>query len=209
MASSKMALARQREMEAWRLRAQGMTTTEIAERLGVRQNSVSKMLKRVLERSLREMPDKVAEVLFQQKEALEYLLFEAITEWNKSRQPLRRVKRYERQELVGDGDKQKVVTLVTEEKETEDRLGDVRYLEQAREILEDIRELFGLRVGDTTVQQFFYSANGMMQVNNNAAEPADTTNGLAEALAILEEAGAIAPGSMEAIAGQADEVHSA
>lgn len=128
---------RTRERRAMELAVLGWSQHHIAEDLGISQAAVSKLLKRVETRLLRE----AAETLGRQKARhalrLEHLFAEAMRAWNESKADTTR--RRQRKTQGGDGTGATVAEIVVENQH-----GDPRYLDEARKALADHRKLWGL-----------------------------------------------------------------
>ena len=140
-------LARQREQVAFDLAAtKGLTETQIAEELAkqglgeVTQQAVSKMLRRVEERMLKETSGKVKRKKVRHEAALMKIYRDAMAAWEESKKPQKSLTT--KQGPAGEnGEPGKV-------KESQsvlrDQDGDPRYLDQARQALADIRRIWGV-----------------------------------------------------------------
>lgn len=116
--------------EAWRLRVElGLQYREIAKRLGISLETVARYLKRERKLFGKLHTDLVEEMSKEHIEALQVMLAEAIGAWERSKQPLKI--------RLADG------SIVDKE-----RLGDPRYLEEARQIMADMRKVVGADAPD-------------------------------------------------------------
>jgi hypothetical protein len=129
------ALTLQRERDAWRLRQRGWSLARIADALQVSEPSAWKMLNRVAERYHADLASMVATARRQQIAQLEHIADEALQAWEASKQEVRTVTRRKR-EVDGR-------TVQEATQEDVQRLPDVRYLQEARAALADIRSLLG------------------------------------------------------------------
>jgi predicted transcriptional regulator len=129
---------RTRELRAMELTVRGWPQQEIAADLGVSQPAVSKILKRVELRLLRELTTTVERQKVRHTVRLEHLFAEAIRAWEASKgDSTRRRQRKTQGEPARPG--ATVAEIVIE-----NRHGDPRYLEEARKALADHRRLWGL-----------------------------------------------------------------
>jgi transcriptional regulator with XRE-family HTH domain len=115
----------------------GWSQPQIAGDLGISQAAVSKLLKRIETRLLRELAETVQRQKARQTLRLEHLFAEAIRAWNESKADTTR--RRQRQTQGGNGAGATVAELVVENQH-----GDPRYLDEARKALADQRKLWGL-----------------------------------------------------------------
>ena len=115
----------------------GWTQPQIARDLGISQAAVSKILKRIETRQLREWAETRERQKTKQTLRLEHLFAEAIRAWHESKADTTR--RRQRQTQDGDGAGATVAELVVENQH-----GDPRYLNEARKALADQRKLWGL-----------------------------------------------------------------
>jgi hypothetical protein len=140
-------LARQREQVAFDLAAtKGLTETQIAEELAkqglgaVTQQAVSKMLRRVEERMLKEMTGRVKAMKARQTLALQKIQRDAMAAWEESKKPQKSLTT-KHGAAGANGEPGKV----TESQSVlRDQDGDPRYLDQARQALADIRKIWGV-----------------------------------------------------------------
>jgi predicted transcriptional regulator len=128
---------RTRELRALELTVLGWSQPQIAGDLGISQAAVSKLLRRIETRLLRELAETVQRQKARQTLRLEHLFAEAMRAWNESKADTTR--RRQRQTQGGDGAGATVAELVVENQH-----GDPRYLDEARKSLADQRKLWGL-----------------------------------------------------------------
>jgi predicted transcriptional regulator len=129
---------RTRELRAIELSTIGRSQHEIAAELGVSQAAVSKMLKRVEIRVLREIAETVERQKARHTLRLEHLFSEAMHAWGESKADTTR--RRQRKTQGGQAGAGATVAEVV----VENQHGDPRYLEQARKALADHRKVWGL-----------------------------------------------------------------
>jgi transcriptional regulator with XRE-family HTH domain len=115
----------------------GWSQPQIARDLGISQAAVSKILKRIETRQLREWAETLGRQRVKQTLRLEHVFAEAMGGWHESKADTTR--RRQRQTLGGDGAEATVAELVVENQH-----GDPRYLDEARKALADQRKLWGL-----------------------------------------------------------------
>ena len=128
---------RTRELRAMELAVLGWSQPQIAADLGISQAAISKLLKRIETRLLRELAESAQRQKARQTLRLEHLFAEAMRAWNESKADTTR--RRQRQTQGGDGAGATVAELVVENQH-----GDPRYLDEARKALADQRKLWGL-----------------------------------------------------------------
>jgi predicted transcriptional regulator len=133
-----------RDARAWELRTRCWTQERIAAELSVNQGTVSRILKRLEARALREIARKVERVKARQTEQLEFIASEAMGEWERSKKDAERIHTVERKKTEGDGTTASTTTTTTTDETVEGRIGDSTLLEQARGALKDIRAIWGL-----------------------------------------------------------------
>src|SRR5712692_5967519 len=139
-------LSRQREARAWDLALKGKTERSIAVELAkaglgtVSAPAVHQMLERVEKRILEELKGKTDHQKSRQTAALWKLYDEAMEAWERSKKP--------QKQMVSkhgpgndDGRPGSVVESTSTIREND---GDPRYLAEARQILQDIRKIWGL-----------------------------------------------------------------
>ena len=129
---------RTRELRALELATLGRSQPAIAADLGVSQAAVSKILKRVELRLLRELADTVERQKARQTLRLEHLFAEAMQAWTDSKAD--RTRRRQRKTQAGSGGTGATVAEIV----IENHHGDPRYLDQARKALADYRKVWGL-----------------------------------------------------------------
>ncbi len=125
--------AREHERRAWELRQQGQTQEQIAAELGVTHQSVSRILRRVSERTVRQLAEDVLLHKLVQNARLDHIIDEAMQAWERSKLPAVRAVR----KTHDSGAEVLVVT-------TTSQCGDVDYLTLVREALADQSRLWGL-----------------------------------------------------------------
>ena len=114
----------------------GWSQHQIADDLGISQAGVSKLLKRVETRVLRELADTLERQKARHTLRLEHLYTEAIRAWTESQADATRRRQRKSQGARGDAMVAEVVT--------ENQHGDPRFLDEARKVLADHRKLWGL-----------------------------------------------------------------
>ncbi len=129
---------RMRELRAIELATLGRSQPAIAADLGVSQAAVSKILKRVELRLLRELADTVERQKARHTLRLEHLFAEAMQAWAQSKTDTTR--RRQRKTQGGQAGTGATVSEIV----VENHHGDPRYLEQARKALADHRKVWGL-----------------------------------------------------------------
>lgn len=128
---------RTRELRVMELAILGWSQHQIAADVGVSQAAISKILKRVEERVLRELAETVERQKARQTLRLEHQYAEAMRAWEASKADTTR--RRQRKTQGGTGTGATMAELVVENQH-----GDPRYLEAARKALADGRKLWGL-----------------------------------------------------------------
>ena len=116
----------------------GWSQHQIAGDLGISQAAVSKILKRVELRLLRELTDTVERQKARQSIRLEHLFAEAMRAWENSKADSTR--RRQRKTQGGGGAAGATIAEVV----VENQHGDPRYLDEARKTLGDHRKIWGL-----------------------------------------------------------------
>ena len=127
---------RTRELRAMELAVLGWSQPQIAADLGISQAAVSKLLKRIETRLLRELAETVQRQKARHTLRLEHLFAEAMRAWNESKADSTR--RRQRKTESGHGGASVAEIVV------ENQHGDPRYLDEARKALADHRKLWGL-----------------------------------------------------------------
>ena len=128
----------EREVRAMELAVQGWSQRRMAAELSISQPAVSKLLRRVEERMLRELAEDVERQKARQTLRLEHLYGEAVRGWEQSKTDATRRRR--RKPDAGAG---RAGTTVAE-LVVENQHSDPRFLEQGRKALADLRTLWGL-----------------------------------------------------------------
>jgi hypothetical protein len=126
---------RTRELRTLELATLGWSQHQIAADLGISQAAVSKTLKRVELRLLRELSETVDRQKARQTVRLELLFAEALRAWTESKADSTR-----RRQRKGEGGTATNIAELT----VENSHGDPRYLGEARQALADARKLWGL-----------------------------------------------------------------
>lgn len=129
---------RTRELRVMELTVLGWSQHQIAAEVGVSQAAVSKILKRVELRVLRELSAMVERQKARHTLRLEHLYAEAVHAWDESKGDTTR--RRQRKSDGGAGGGGATVAEIV----VENQHGDPRYLEEARRALADHRKLWGL-----------------------------------------------------------------
>jgi hypothetical protein len=121
------------EQRSWELRARGMTTRAIAAELGIDQSYVVRLLRKTEARVLAEAEEICRGVKILQSEQIEHLYGEVMAAWEGSKKFPKLV----RKRKLPDGTVEKVVEVRTS-------VGDVKFISEARALLESHRRLWGL-----------------------------------------------------------------
>lgn len=129
---------RTRELRTTELAVRGLSQHQIAADLGVSQAAVSKILRRVESRLLRELTATVERQKARQTLRLEHLFAEAVHAWEDSKADSTR-RRQRKSDGASGGAGVTVAELVVENQH-----GDPRYLDEARKALADQRKVWGL-----------------------------------------------------------------
>ena len=134
------------ESRAWDLAQRAWTQRRIARELGVSQPAVCGMLARVNSRVLKRLEADVALKKAEQTQILEHLLDEAVQAWDRSKTPRKRAskKTTSRQSGVAGPDGNPVAPNESSIQEATERDGDPAFIGLARDILADIRTIWGL-----------------------------------------------------------------
>ena len=182
---------RTREARALELATLGWSQHQIAADLGITQAAVSKLLKRVELRLLRELADQVERLKVRQTLRLERLYAEALHAWEASKADTTRRRQRQTQGQAGS----RAGTLA--ELVVENQHGDPRYLDEARKALADHRKVWGLEAP----QQFDVrtSRNPYAGMTEEALREA-----LARQTALIGEAAPAAGGAFPTPAGSAE-----
>jgi predicted transcriptional regulator len=129
---------RTRELRVMELSVLGWSQHQIAGDLGISQAAVSKILKRIELRVLRELADTVERQKARQSLRLEHLFAESMRSWQDSKADSTR-RRQRKTDGGRSGGGATVAEIVVENQH-----GDPRYLEEARKALADHRKIWGL-----------------------------------------------------------------
>jgi transposase len=129
---------RTRELRAMELAVLGWSQPQIAADLGISQAAVSKLLKRIETRVIRELAETVERQKARQALRLEHQYAEAMRAWEDSKADTTRKR--QRKTQSGSGGTDATVAEVV----VENQHGDPRYLEVARKALADVRKVWGL-----------------------------------------------------------------
>lgn len=171
----------QRERDAWRLRQRGWSLARIADALGISEPSVWKIINRVAGRYHAELGQMVASMRRQQLAQLEYIADEALQAWELSKKETRTTMRRKRQT---DG------TVVDEAMQKEEsRLPDIRFLQEARAALADMRTLLGVDAPARAEVTHTIMASAEIDVQRPADE--QSSERISEIIAALAESGAL------------------
>lgn len=128
------------EERAFELRVKGHSQIEIAKELGLTQQGVSLILKRVTKKYAKIFLDNVAHIKNEQVSQLENVASEAMSAWYKSKERFNsNKKKYHASKIVNG--KGALSEQLTEDK---DQYGDPRYLHEFRKAKEDIRKVLGV-----------------------------------------------------------------
>jgi predicted DNA-binding protein YlxM (UPF0122 family) len=142
-------VAREREVKAWSLAVAGRTHTEIAKELGVTQQAVSQMLRRLEQRVIAQLSDKIETLKARQLARLEHIYGQAMAAWTTSKDPRKKSRRKKLTTLsaamVPNGTPA-LPTGVREETSDQAETSDGNFLllETALHALADQRKLLGL-----------------------------------------------------------------
>lgn len=207
MARVSREVTRQIESDSWELRLQGLSHQQIADRIGRDRSTVSKALKRVEKRVLREMQADVALVKARQTAMLEHIAGQALQAWEESKKTKRFVKRATERERIeapnaANGqtpDDQKKTSGLEKVKEHEEQrvevqTGEVAYLDRAMTALGDIRKIWGI---DEPQGIAAVIATGEVD-KKRQTKPDDSPTFAAQVFDILAEAGALDAGVTDA-----------
>jgi predicted DNA-binding protein (UPF0251 family) len=129
---------RTREIRAMELAVLGWSQHQIAADLGISQPAVSKLLKRVEERVLRELAGTIERQKARQTLRLEHQFAQLMGAWEKSKADTTRKR--QRKTQGGSGGPDATVAEIV----VENHHGDPRYVEAARRVLADQRKIWGL-----------------------------------------------------------------
>lgn len=138
----------QREIEAFDMRARGLSLRSIARELGLSHERVRQILLAIDARELAGLSEHYAALKVEQNSRLETIVEESFGAWFQSREPQRQV----RQTTNADGEETTVTVLV-------EQTGNPSYLDRARNALADQRSLWGLDVAAAEQDEFFSIAD--------------------------------------------------
>ena len=147
--------ARDLELRIWTLLSEGKSPSAIAREVGIARQSVHRIIRRVEAKYNQAIGATVERLKARQARALWAVVDEAVDAWERSKQPLRRVRKESGNRGPGNsrsgrrsgkrtGDSSSGARTDLTRTEVESRVGDPRFLAQAREALADIRKLYGL-----------------------------------------------------------------
>jgi predicted transcriptional regulator len=162
----------------------GWSQHRIAADLGISQPAVSKILKRIELRMLREFTGTVERQKVRHSLRLEHLFGEAMQAWEHSKSDTTR--RRQRKSEGEDGRRAGTVAEIV----VENQHGDPRYLDEARKALADHRKLWGL---DAPQKMDVRASSNPYE----AMSEADLREELARQRRLLTSAGATAPASTD------------
>ena len=128
---------RLREAQVLELLLEGHTQHHIAETSGISQPAVSKIARRIDERLLADLSQKVERHRARQTLRLEHIYGQAMQAWQDSKQEGLRRRQRKTEHEGGTGST--VAELISE-----NRHGDPRYLDEARKALADLRKVWGV-----------------------------------------------------------------
>jgi len=142
------ARARDLELRIWSLLSEGKTPSAIARTVGIARQSVHRIIRRVEARYHKQIAASVGALKARQARTLEAVVDEALDAWERSKQPARRVRKETGRPGPGNSRSDSVDGATTDLTRTEvhSRVGDPRFLTEAREALADLRKLYGLDV---------------------------------------------------------------
>jgi hypothetical protein len=137
------------ELRIWALLSEGKTPSAIARDVGIARQSVHRIIRRVEAKYNQAIASSVGRLKARQARALEAVLDEALDAWERSKHPARRVRKEtghpssSRADDSRSGERSRARTDLTRT-EVQSRVGDPRFLTEARQALADIRKLYGL-----------------------------------------------------------------
>lgn len=151
--AAKQANARARDLKLriWTLLSKGKTPSAIARDVGIARQSVHRIIRRVEAKYNQVIGATVERLKARQARTLWAVVDEALDGWERSKEPVRRVRKESGSRGPGGlpghdsrgGGRSGNRTDLTRT-EVESRVGDPRFLAQAREALADIRKLYAL-----------------------------------------------------------------
>jgi predicted transcriptional regulator len=140
-----------KEEEAFKLRTEGWTQQRIAQKMGVSQCYISKMLTRVLKRYTKNFMEHVATVKAEQVAMHNRIVDEALTAWEKSK-GIQKVVKNKAKGVVNRRGIQETVSGDTTE-ENKQLFGDTKYLDSSMRAMEHIRKIVGIGSEDEEAQR--------------------------------------------------------
>jgi len=172
------------EIQALELAALGWTQERIAEAIGRTRSGVSKMLHRTEQKLVLLLKDRGEQIKARQTMSLETIYREAMQAWQDSKEDAESLKSVESQ----NGDRSELTV--------QGRIGDPRFLDQARGAMADIRKIWGLdETGNSSPQSGTtsnFSSNNMQVILNDEhtrQSLCDLAAGLAKSLGQSGDAG--------------------
>lgn len=139
------ARARDLELRIWRLLSEGKTPSAIARDVCIARQSVHRIIRRVEAKYNEAIGTTVERLKARQARALWAVVDEATDAWERSKQPARRVRKQTgRSGGPRSGDSHGAALTNLTRTDVQSRVGDPRFLTEAREALADIRKLYGL-----------------------------------------------------------------
>jgi predicted DNA-binding protein YlxM (UPF0122 family) len=135
--AQRRARARALEATAWALYCEGHSQAEIAAQHHVTRQAVHKAIKRAIARAMEGLTQDIREQKAEQVERLKHVYRRALDQFERScRETTKKSRRSRNKSGAAEFDE----AIVT----TADRVGDPRFLEQARGAMADIRKIMGL-----------------------------------------------------------------
>lgn len=136
-------------IEVWKRLTQGKRYLRIAEELGIHPDSVRRIAREERDRHKEMLAELVTQVQLEQVEQLRYIVDEALDAWRRSLQSTKKVKRSQgfkvnsptmNGQTMGEGMRQDFDITNMESEETD---GEIKYLQEARAAMNDMRTLLG------------------------------------------------------------------
>lgn len=147
MARVSREVARQHETDAWKLRVEGYSQPQIAERLGISQPSVSRILARVTKRMTAQLVGDVAAFKTLQMARLERVHAEAVEAWSASKEAKKKSrKKTTTVPILKTGSETPAPAIAREEemREAITSTGNPAYLQTAMAAIAEENKLLGL-----------------------------------------------------------------
>ena len=155
-----MAIA-ERRMKAWYLRQEGYTEARIAAQLGASQKTITDDLQIVISRLTRKMDAMAERIKLEQTYQLQHVLSEALAAWEESKKPTKRNTTKQYQQPVNpmyatttQAAVQMQLTSAIHTISTNERTGNVEYLNMALQAMEQLRKLWGIGMVDGEVNNY-------------------------------------------------------